>query len=580
MTSSRGRRGNLLLSALFMAAFLFFLSVAIVVTNREDIHSTLLADHKMRAEFAADGTLDRDIELMRSIPDWEGQLNVGTSFASGASARSSYRRISPTILELTVNAASNLVKADRHWTFEEFRLADSVASGSLKPHLFALRGTALSVLGPNFKWQELSPVNAETLPRTLVANGGPVFYQVKDEIPAPVLLDFQPSIGANGVVTNSGFGPVSGTLPKGSGPYEIQLANDKFNPVQVPDPGDPKVMGRIKQATINGQENGTPTFTTINIGGTPTLIDTSEYQGPVLETYLLTGSVAGAGGNSYYCHALHVYFRGFRFRNSATATPPGSVTPSVGPLKEPAILKYDSGSKTWSKVVDLLKVIDDVTEPEIVGGPRPDVNYLWVTANGQVYTRELGSTNLLSVNGNQFHAGSPIQGELFAYQDQLVSVTKNATTGVQQLSVYDPSLTLPQNVPGRNLAAKPFFSGNLMITLKEEPGLALRYSTSPSPVATARKDLFVLITCQAFDEAHLDQPPKSSVQSLAHWDGTQWQFLPAGMATVLPNSSYTLEGVRDYGGKAVDVGGFVALALAGYPSSQPLLRQYSPRFHN
>ena len=59
------RRGNLLLSALFMSAFLFFLSVAIVVTNREDIRSTLLADHKMRAEFAADGTLDRDIQVMR-----------------------------------------------------------------------------------------------------------------------------------------------------------------------------------------------------------------------------------------------------------------------------------------------------------------------------------------------------------------------------------------------------------------------------------------------------------------------------------------------------------------------------------
>lgn len=563
-----------------MAAFLFFLSVAIVVTNREDIHSTLLADHKMRAEFAADGTLDRDIALMRSAPDWEGQLNAGVSFASGAAAQSSYRHISPTIVELTVNAVSNLVKADRHWIFEEFRLADSVASGSLKPHLFSLKGSALSVLGPNFKWQDLSPLNSEALPRTLVANGGPVFFQVKDEIPAPVLLDFQPMVGADGVVTSTGFGPVSATLPKGNGPYEMQLANDKFTPVQVPDPGDPKVLGRIKQATINGQENGTPTYATINIGGAPTTIDTSEYQGPVLETYLLTGTVAGAADKSYYCHALHVYFRGFRFRNSATATPPGSVTPSVGPLKEPAILKFDSGSKTWSKVVDLLKVIDDVTEPEIVGGPRPDTNYLWVTANGQVYSRESGSSNLLSVNGNQFTAGSAIQGELFAYQDQLVSVTKNGTTGVNQLSVYDPSLTLPQNVPGRNLGVKPFISGPLTVTLKEEPALALRYSTSPSPVASAKKDLFALVTCQALLQDHLDQPPQSSVQSLAHWDGTQWQFLPCGMATVLPNSSYTIEGVRDYGGKAVDASGIVALALAGYPSSQPLLRRYSPRFHN
>lgn len=112
---TRSRRGNLLLSALFMSAFLFFLSVAIVVTNREDIRSTLLADHKMRAEFAADGTLDRDIQLMRSNPEWESALNNGVSFSSGAVVQSSIKRISPTILELDVQATSNLVRADRHW---------------------------------------------------------------------------------------------------------------------------------------------------------------------------------------------------------------------------------------------------------------------------------------------------------------------------------------------------------------------------------------------------------------------------------------------------------------------------------
>ena len=39
------RAGNLLLSALFMAAFLFFLSVALVLTNREDIQYTLFIAH-------------------------------------------------------------------------------------------------------------------------------------------------------------------------------------------------------------------------------------------------------------------------------------------------------------------------------------------------------------------------------------------------------------------------------------------------------------------------------------------------------------------------------------------------------
>lgn len=572
---TRSRRGNLLLSALFMAAFLFFLSVAIVVTNREDIRSTLLADHKMRAEFAADGTLDRNIQLMRSTPDWEAALNNPISFASGATVQSSVRRLSASMLSLDVQATSNLVRADRHWVLEEFRLADSLAAGNTKPHLFAMQGSGWSVLGPNFKWQTLGSLSSEVLPHTFAAGGGPVFYLVRDEIDPPVIQDFTvASVGFN-IHNNAGFGPTGATLPRGHGPYVVELKDDKFTPVKVTDPGDAKMLGRIRQPTINGQENGTPTFATVTINGTPTTIDTSLYQGPILETYLLTGTAAVAVDNAYYCHALHVYYRGFKFQNDASGGQGTFVMP-VGPLQEPAILKYDG--KAWSKVVDLLKVPDDQTQPEILGGPRPDPNYLWVTGGGTVYAREAGGANLLTVSGNQFAAGSAIQGDLFTYQEALVSVTKDATTGLTRLSQYDPALTLPKSVPGRNLGAQPFRANGMVVTLKEEKALDLRYSTKASPVATAKQDLFALVTCQGVIPGQ--QAPQSSVQLLAHYDGKNWQFLPNGMADALPNSSYFLESQRDYGGKAQDLGGAVALALAGYASNQPLLRRYSPRFHN
>ncbi|MBS2036745.1 hypothetical protein JST97_17275 [bacterium] len=574
----RKHRGNLLLSALFMSAFLFFLSVAIVVTNREDIRSTLLADHKMRAEFAADGALDRDIQLMRNTSDWESVLNGPVSFASGATVQSTVKRISPTILELDVSASSNLVRADRHWVLEEMRLADSVAVGSMKPHLFALRGNTWSVLGPNFKWQSLGTLDTSLLSRTFSASGGPVFYQLKDEITIPPISDFQPIQNANGTVTNQGFGAISSSLPKGNGPYVVLLQNDKFTPTKVVAPDDPSMLGRIKQPTINGQVNGTPTFATVTINGVPTNVDTSVYQGPILEAYLLTGTAAAAVDNSYYAHAWHVYYRGFKFQNDA-GTGQGQITMPVGPLKEPAILKYDATGKAWSRVVDLLKVPDDLTQPEIVGGPRPDQNYLWVTASGVVYSKESGGVNLLSVNGGQFTAGSAIQGELFTYQDQLISVTKNVALGINTLSQNDPSLTLPKQVPGRNVGVKPFLSGGVNVSLLEEQPLDLRYSTAAWPVAASHKDLYALVTCQAMLQNQQSQTPKSSVVSLAHWDGTQWQFLPNGMAGALPNSSYFLESQRDYGGSALGMADVVAMALAGYATSQPLLRRYSPRFH-
>lgn len=576
---NRSRRGNLLLSALFMSAFLFFLSVAIVVTNREDIRSTLLADHKMRAEFAADGTLERDIQIMRSNPEWEGALNSGISFASGANVRTSLRRLSTTMLALDVTADSNLVRAERHWIFEELRLADSLATGSLKPHLFALKGTTWEVLGPNFKWQALGATDTTMLPHTFSANGASVFYQNKDEITLPTIQDNQPLMLADGSVSNQGFGPVAGGEDlKGNGPYVVELKEDKFTPTKVTGPDDPTMLGRIKQPKINGEENGTPTYTTVTVGGNTKTIDTSKYEGPVVDAYLLTGTVAGTASNSYYAHATHVYYRGFTFQNDAQGK--GTIIQSVGPLKEPAVLKYDGGAKSWSKVVDLLKVTDDTSEPEIIGGPRPDPNYLWVTQSGKVYSRELGTVNLISANGQQFTQGSPIQGDLFAYQDQLISVTKDATTGNNHLSQYDPSLTLLKDVPGRNVGAQPFRSNGMIITLKEEKPLTLRYSTKALPVTSANKDLYAIVTCQALLTEQQTAAPKSTVQLLAHFNGESWQFLPNGMADALPNSSFFLESQRDYGGKTVDMGTTTALALAGYPSSQPLLRRYSPRFHN
>jgi hypothetical protein len=46
-------RGNIILAALFVAVFLFFLSIALIWTNRQDIALSLAMEHKMKAEAAA-----------------------------------------------------------------------------------------------------------------------------------------------------------------------------------------------------------------------------------------------------------------------------------------------------------------------------------------------------------------------------------------------------------------------------------------------------------------------------------------------------------------------------------------------
>lgn len=52
-TVSRGQQGNIILAALCVAIFLFFLSVAMIWTNRQDIALSLSMEHKMKAEAAA-----------------------------------------------------------------------------------------------------------------------------------------------------------------------------------------------------------------------------------------------------------------------------------------------------------------------------------------------------------------------------------------------------------------------------------------------------------------------------------------------------------------------------------------------
>lgn len=562
-----------------MAAFLFFLSVALTVTNREDIRSTLLADHKMRAEFAADGALNYNLQLLRTQPNWEEQLQT-LPFSSGARVTSKWRKLQPPAIELEVISQASLVTAERRLALEEFRLGDSLAVGANKPHLFAMRKTpdaySHSVLGPNFKWQPLGNLQVSALPDTYVADGGPLFMQAKDEgtIP-PTLQDWQPTIDALGVVVNGGFAPTSQQLPRGNGAWTGKLVEDKFSLELLPDPGD--LLGRVKQATINGKVDGVPTFTTVTLAGQPTQLDTSEYQGPCVEWYLLTGTAAAAKDQFYYCHGRHIYTRGVRFRNTAGADPPGSVTPGAY-YDEPCILRYAPEARTWSIVIDLLKVTDDLSEPIVVDGPRPDVSTLWITESGKIYCRQIASDDLVQVVGDRFQTRDGLPGSVLAYRDRLLSLTNDPNDGRGHLNQNDPAQLLLKLLPGRNLGARINVPDLAGITLEEEPPLDLFWSITP-PITAAKKEIYAIVTCEARVHEQPSQPSRSKVKALAHFDGERWQILPSGLATVLPGSSFFKEVERDYVGKALVVEDLVHLALAGYPTSQPLLRRYSPLVH-
>ena len=68
----RRSRGNIILTALFVAIFLFFLSVALIWTNRQDIALSLSMEHKLKAQSAARTAAYEAFYRLRRHNDLEG----------------------------------------------------------------------------------------------------------------------------------------------------------------------------------------------------------------------------------------------------------------------------------------------------------------------------------------------------------------------------------------------------------------------------------------------------------------------------------------------------------------------------
>ena len=171
-----------------MAIFLFFLSVAMVSTNRMDISLGLSVDHRLKADAAARAGLNWALRTMRTDPNWAKTLKGGTPvLESGARIEVEVRARSndtgnPFLLVVTSVGSSGLVSV-RHWAVVEEVRKPKVAgkdtqvfSRSLiaKDGNFADNG--LAMLGQDFQWYQLSELpTADKEPNTIEAGGGPLF---------------------------------------------------------------------------------------------------------------------------------------------------------------------------------------------------------------------------------------------------------------------------------------------------------------------------------------------------------------------------------------------------------------------
>lgn len=242
----KNQRGNILITALFMAIFLFFLCVAIVSQNRMNISLGLSVDHRLKAESAARSGITSALETMRNDPDWPKALSgLETELKSGASFTISVEPYpspdeSPYLLKLVSTGVSGIVKAE-HWAIiEEVRLPTG-ADGSGTPYLFTkTQDRQLVAAGTDFQWHDMGELPNPKSP--LAAAEGPLFVFDKpgSGVPAPAFVDFVRLFipEENGQLKEIQGPPfIIELAPAGESLLYLDVQGDKANWVEIPDPG-------------------------------------------------------------------------------------------------------------------------------------------------------------------------------------------------------------------------------------------------------------------------------------------------------------------------------------------------------
>lgn len=599
-----------------MAAFLFFLSVALVVTNREDIRYTLFVDHKMRSNLAADAALDSALQTMRSVPDWESSLsNMPLSFASGAAYKVTWlpwnqpatgdgRHSIPqqvgrsTGIELIATGISGAFRSERHLLLEEFRLADSALVGGRKPHLFAVMGNNLQVLSPAFVWEAVATLHPQFLLRTVSAGGESLHYLAQEQgATPPEIQDFAMITTPEGVRIPGDMANSAMQIPRGHGGNILVLRDNKWDWELLPDPGE-QLGGIRAQPTIAQDPSGTAEakmggkgwddltldWDTIALSPSALTVDYSYFNGPRIEWYALTGQAAEFSNGKYYCHGTHYFYSGFRFKNSES---PGGMVRSQGKdaslFQEPCILEYTASSKTWKPILDFLQVTDPLLEPTILPGLRPGQDSLVVDSSGTVYVKAQDATDhqWYRVTAERLQlAGLPTQPQLHFYNTQPLffqpRTGSQVPTGTLALNQHDIAAYFPTFFPPRNIA--PATVSGASIVPRIEPRLDLTWTYRPNSLTSFQKDLFCLATLMVrYEKPDSSEKVEEQATCLAHFDGENWQILPAGLGLLLPPGSALRSELKlGYSGGPGPATAAERLVLGGYASDKPLLRRYVP----
>lgn len=586
----------MILTAIFISIFLFFLSVALLMQNKQDIALSLSMEHKLKAEMAARSVAFeayghlRDYGELRRTPGSLIDDDVTTKVELVETLPAEHRG---KMLQVRARATSGSFSSYLTLHLLPTELS-STKDGRKVILLPRSEQTTLAVYG-DFLITDLG----QTFPMNLKASGGPAFTT------SPVAEASRPSFeGSIPIFSDTddiaGMGPLRLLLPGLPAGEEtaLQWLEYKSNTFEWKSIAAPGSLGKAQPASSAGdtptlayemeaagpwtdlsalgddgelktwswQDNEPPTSSMKEVADSlaqsapsnPSPVGPSYSPGLVQHYYVTRGAIA-ANGDDVYSHGWHYLYMPYR------GSKPEEVTPLHGSrvVRWPCVLRYSSRTGIWEPAWNPLRDSGSVASPTL-----PDPNSLWVDTQGIIYslsTSEPRRLLTLSANGDVKASDREVPaGEVFLYQDQphilsteprrLVRLSDEAAITFSSLpsgipGQQGPMLLIPQ---GESLEIDEAGTNDIspegafvIEGIKEQtvvPDYLLGYNVGTGRPFTDGKDLYMPIEVvvegvdslhEVFDQEFVKKNRPLGGQVLARYDGLQWHILPHGLRTYL-----------------------------------------------
>lgn len=578
----RRRRGNVLLMAIFISVFLFFLSVALVAQNRQDALLSLTEDHRTRADAAARAGLALALHVMRTDADWQARLGDARSeMESGASWRvTEVRPLGDVLWRVQAEGTSGIARVTRAMVVERIGLGDLPVNA----RFFAFTDTGrLAMMDGTFKWRLLQQAtDGQPQADFLAARNGPVFSHMPGErIQGQPLWDY----GADG-----GMREVPLQILEGRTLTLLELDPvDRWT--QLPRPDTPPTTGASPVPAANVYRSA------------DALTQGTSYQGPSLDWYVLRGTGLAADGRKIYSHAVHYFYRGTK----ATVQPDSVTVEDPGrQFTGTAVLCYDLDTGRWTPVVDTMIVTDLRRDPQVTdpGSTRTPNQETLGLAGDRLYCLESGNDRSVLAGGARawsFHTNSAgLSRGLYEYGGRLrLHDTMGTQDGLARVGLgsgLDPWEDLSLDRPAvkvqvwrteqrqfeeQTAIPEQRIRGSLLGALAKTASFLEAGANDGSNCVTALgEDLYTFGRVRRVYPATPGAsyfPPflpefmatSADVQNLVllHYDGERWQLWPGGLhelsITAPANTGLALEAHSETG-EVFRLDG-ARLALAVYP---------------